>query len=388
MDALSCITGAKRVVIKIGSALLVEDGIVRQGWLNSVAADIAAFRAKGTQVVVVSSGSIAVGRQQLGLAGPKLRLEEKQAAAAVGQIELATAWREALAGESLKAAQVLITLGDTEENRRRYLNARDTLETLLKHGAVPVINENDTVATSEIRFGDNDRLGARVAGMLQADALFLLSDIDGLYTDNPRVNPDARHLPVVEHITAQIENMAGAPLPGYSSGGMKTKLDAAKIATAAGCAMIISNGAVSGPVQDVLNGGRHTLFTPSMSGGPKAARKHWIAGHLETRGSVSVDAGAARALGRDKSLLPSGVTAVEGEFRRGDVIAIRNADGSELARGLSAYDSEDALKIIGHRSSEFEALLGYSGRQELVHRDDLVPSGLSASVQRPDTEVA
>jgi glutamate 5-kinase len=365
------IAEAQRLVIKIGSALVVDEkqAAPRSTWLDSVAADIQALRDRGTDVIVVSSGAIALARRTLGLKQRRLRLEEKQAAAAVGQIRLAQAWTQALSARALTAAQLLLTLDDTED-RRRYLNARSTLNTLLSLNCIPVINENDTVATAEIRFGDNDRLAARVAEMVQADLLILLSDIDGLYTADPRRDPNAKHLPVVETITPEIEAMGGEPPPGYSSGGMRTKLAAARIATQAGCAMAIAIGKVERPLQALEQGGRCTWFLPTPEG--RTSRKRWIAGSLSSQGSLTVDQGAAKALAKGGSLLPAGVRAVEGTFDRGDPVTILGPDGAILGRGLSAYASTDAERIAGHRSDEIEAILGWRGRDELVHRDDLV----------------
>ncbi|TCZ62976.1 glutamate 5-kinase [Roseicella aquatilis] len=369
--ALPTLAGARRVVVKIGSALVVEEKTAtpRAAWLASVAADVARLRARGTEVILVSSGAIALARRALGLTRKKLRLEEKQAAAAVGQIRLAGAWQEALSAHGLAAAQLLLTLEDSED-RRRYLNARATLGTLLDLGCVPVINENDTVATAEIRFGDNDRLAARVAEMTGADALVLLSDIDGLYTADPRRDPQAAHLPVVERIGDEIMAMGGEPPPGYSSGGMRTKLIAARIATGAGCAMAIALGKRDNPLHAIEDGARCTWFLPAPEG--RTARKRWIAGSLAPLGSLTVDTGAARALARGSSLLPAGVRAVEGGFHRGDPVSVRDEAGREVARGLAAYDAEDARRIAGHRSEELEEILGWRGRDEIVHRDDLV----------------
>ncbi|NOG72392.1 glutamate 5-kinase [Roseicella sp. DB1501] len=365
---------ARRVVVKIGSALVVEERTAapRAGWLASVAADVALLRARGTEVILVSSGAIALARRALGLTRRKLRLEEKQAAAAVGQIRLAGAWAAALDSVGLPAAQLLLTLEDSED-RRRYLNARATLGTLLELGCVPVINENDTVATAEIRFGDNDRLAARVAEMTGADALILLSDIDGLYTADPRRDPTAAHLPVVPRLTEEIMAMGGEPPPGYSSGGMRTKLIAARIATGAGCAMAIALGQRDNPLRAIETGARCTWFLPTPEG--RTARKRWIAGSLAPLGTLTVDAGAARALARGSSLLPAGVRAVEGSFHRGDPVRVQDEAGHELARGLAAYDAEDARRIAGHRSEALEELLGWRGRDEIVHRDDLVLLG-------------
>ncbi len=362
---------AKRVVIKIGSALVVDPARAapRMVWLEGMAEDIAALRARGTDVIVVSSGAIALARRSLKLTQKKLRLEEKQAAAAVGQIRLAQAWSEVLGRFGLTAAQLLLTLEDTED-RRRYLNARATLETLARLGCIPVINENDSVATAEIRYGDNDRLAARVAEMVQADQLLLLSDIDGLYTGDPKCDPNARHIPVVEHLTAEIEAMGGEPPPGYSSGGMRTKLVAARIATAAGCAMAIALGHVERPLRALERGAPCTWFLASPEG--RSARKRWIAGALQPAGVLVVDPGAAKALTRGKSLLPAGVQTVSGKFERGDPVEVRDGAGAVLARGLCAYSSQDAARIIGHQSAEIEALLGWRGRDEVIHRDDLV----------------
>jgi len=362
---------ARRIVVKVGSALLVEPatGEVNRAWLETLAADIARLRARGCEVLVVSSGAIALGRRAVGLPVGRLKLEESQAAAAVGQIRLAHAWKEVLETHGLQVAQILLTLGDTEE-RRRYLNARSTLRTLLKLGAVPVINENDTVATAEIRYGDNDRLAARVAQMISADCLILLSDVDGLYTADPRLRPDARFIPEIRSITPEIEKMAGRSVSDVGSGGMATKIAAAKIAIAAGCHMCVALGRELHPIRRIEDGARCSWFFPTVN--PTTVRKQWIAGTLKPAGELVLDAGAVRALRSGKSLLPAGVVAVLGTFERGDAVIVRDPDGREIARGLCAYSSGDASKIIGRKSHEIEALLGYRGRDELIHRDDLV----------------
>ncbi|MBL8699751.1 MAG: glutamate 5-kinase [Alphaproteobacteria bacterium] len=363
----------RRLVVKIGSALLVDDdsGDVRRAWLDALADDVAALRAAGTDVLIVSSGAIAVGRRHLGLTGRAIKLEEKQAAAATGQIRLAHAYQETLARHAITVAQILLTPEDTEE-RRRHLNARATIDQLLKLGAVPVINENDTVATEEIRFGDNDRLAARVAQMVSADTLVLLSDIDGLYTADPRKAADASRIAVVNEVTPEIEAMGGDAPTGYSSGGMVTKLAAAKIALAAGCRMAITFGKRMNPLATLAAGAPATWFLPSAT--PLSARKRWIAGHVAPAGAIVADAGAVAALGRGKSLLPAGVTRVDGRFERGDLIRILGPDGREVARGLSAYAAADVARIMGRRSAEIATVLGYRGRDEVIHRDDLVMS--------------
>jgi len=366
------LTEGHRLIVKIGSALLVEEsGEIRRAWLDALAEDVVRCRDRGQEVLLVSSGAVAAGRRQLSLAGRALRLEEKQAAAAAGQIRLAHAYQEALAKHRVTVAQILLTPEDTEA-RRRHLNARATIETLLGLGAVPVINENDTVATSEIRFGDNDRLAARVAQMISADTLVLLSDIDGLYTADPRRDSAARHLPEVREINAEIEAMAGAARAGYSSGGMVTKLIAARIAMAAGCRMVIAKGEPLHPLRRIEEGALCTWFLPPSE--PRTARKRWIAGMLHPAGALTVDDGAAAALKRGTSLLPAGVVAIDGEFERGDPVLVRNSGGTEIGRGLSAYSSADARAIAGHKSGEIEAILGYRGRDEMIHRDDLVVS--------------
>ena len=364
------LSSCRRIVIKIGSALLVDRGSgLKKAWLDAMCEDIAMLAARGVEVLVVSSGAIAMGRTVLDIGSGALRLEESQAAAAVGQIALARAWSEGLSKHDIVAGQILLTLGDTEE-RRRYLNARATISQLMKMKAVPVINENDTVATSEIRYGDNDRLAARVATMVGADLLVLLSDIDGLYTAPPHLDPEAEFLPVVAAITPDIEAMAGGAASELSRGGMRTKIDAGKIATSAGCAMIIASGKVEHPLRAIMEGARHSWFAPSAR--PVTAWKTWIAGKLAPAGRLTIDEGAERALLDGKSLLPAGVRAVEGDFARGDTIAIISFDGREVARGLSSYDGQEARLIAGKKSADIAAVLGYSGRAAMVHRDDMV----------------
>ena len=362
---------AKRLVVKIGSELLADQakGAIRYDWLGALAEDVAELRRRGRDVVLVSSGAIAIGGSQLGLAGRAMKLEEKQAAAAAGQIRLAHAYQEALERHDITVAQVLLTLDDTKE-RRRYLNARGTIDTLLRLGAVPVINENDTVATNEIRFGDNDRLAACVAAMISADTLVLLSTVDGLYTADPERDPDATLVTEVGDITPEIMAMAGDAPPGYTSGGMVTKLEAAKIAQTAGCAMVIVDGRRLRPLSALAAGAPSTWFLPR--GEPRSARKHWIAASLEPAGVITVDDGALRALQNGKSLLPSGVTAIDGAFERGDAVSVATTAGVEAARGLSAYSAADARRIMGHKSREIQELLGYRGRDEMIHRDNLV----------------
>ncbi|WOC16401.1 glutamate 5-kinase [Pseudochrobactrum sp. MP213Fo] len=377
--SIGALKSYRRIVVKIGSALLVDRAKgLKQLWLESLGADIAALQMQGVEVLVVSSGAIALGRTVLGLPAGTLKLEESQAAAAAGQIALAKAYADVLGAHNIVAGQVLLTLSDTEE-RRRYLNARATIETLLRLKAVPVINENDTVATNEIRYGDNDRLAARVATMLGADLLILLSDIDGLYTAPPHKDPNAEFLPLVEAITPDVEAMAGAAASELSRGGMKTKLDAGKIANAAGTAMIITSGIRMNPLAAIDKGERSTLFMPSHA--PVNAWKVWISGHLEAAGRVVIDDGALKALKSGKSLLPAGVREVHGDFQRGDTVSIVNMQGMEVARGLAGYDAGDALRIAGHKSSEIEAILGYFARSSMVHRNDLVVRGSREAVQ-------
>ncbi len=364
----------RRIVVKVGSSLLVAAaaGGLKRAWLDALVADLAVHHKRGADILVVSSGSIALGRSVLGLPSGALKLEDSQAAAAVGQIALAGAWSEALGAHDITAGQILVTLWDTEE-RRRYLNARATIERLLDMRAAPVINENDTVATSEIRYGDNDRLAARVAAMASADCLVLLSDVDGLYTAPPASDPDAKLLPVVQRVTADIEAMAGGAASEFSRGGMRTKIEAAKIATTAGVHMVIADGRINHPLKRIVGGGPCTWFmTPSN---PVTARKKWIAGSLEPKGVVRIDAGAARALAGGASLLPAGVACVEGGFSRGDCVVIRNAAGGEIGRGLIAYDAGEAAQIMGRSSRDIEKILGYSGRAAMIHRDDMALGG-------------
>ncbi|TAH67560.1 MAG: glutamate 5-kinase [Rhodopseudomonas palustris] len=369
--SLPSLRNFRRIVVKVGSSLLIdsEAGEVRAGWLAALASDLAALHRGGRDVMVVSSGSIALGRSRLKLPRGPLKLEESQAAAAVGQIALARTWSEVLSAYEIDAGQILVTLQDTEE-RRRYLNARSTIAKLLEWRAIPVINENDTVATAEIRYGDNDRLAARVATMASADLLVLLSDIDGLYTAPPASDPTATLIPVVEAVTAEIEGMAGAAGSELSRGGMRTKIEAAKIATTAGTHMLIANGKIDHPLRTIADGGRCTWFLTTAN--PVTARKRWIAGSLEPKGTLTIDAGAVCALRAGKSLLPAGVVRVEGQFARGDAVVVRGPDTDEIGRGLVAYDAEDAEKIIGHSSPDVMSILGISGRAEMIHRDDLV----------------
>ena len=368
VDALA---GHPRLVVKIGSALLVDGrtGQLRAQWLAALAADIAMLKAEGRDVVIVSSGAIALGRRLLGLPGKTLPLDQSQAAAAAGQIALSQAWSSHLAEHGITTGQILLTPNITEE-RRYFLNARTTVNTLLNLGAVPIINENDSVATFEIRYGDNDRLSARVATMIEADMLILLSDVDGLYTAPPAQNPSAQHIPVIAEITAEIEAMAGGAASHLSRGGMTTKLGAGKIATSAGTAMIIAPGTDHHPLRALTLGGRHTLFEPAANA--TAARKRWIMGTLEVAGQITIDEGAMRALKAGRSLLPIGVVKVRGDFGRGDIVTILDASGREIARGLVGLDRESANLVIGKKSETIKDILGPSTRTELVHRDNLV----------------
>ncbi|WBU65163.1 glutamate 5-kinase [Paracoccus aerodenitrificans] len=362
------IATARRLVVKIGSALLVGPDGLRGQWLRALCDDVAQWRQRGTDMVLVSSGSIALGRRVLGLPGGALTLEQAQAAAAVGQIRLARAYEEALAPHGVATAQILLTLEDTDD-RRRYLNSRATMQALLSYGVVPIVNENDTIATDEIRYGDNDRLAAQIAVTAGADQLLLLSDVDGLYTANPKTDPDARHIPIVEHMTAEIEAMGGDPVSGLSKGGMKTKLMAARTAVSGGCAMAIAEGSVMRPLSAVAQGARVTWFLPD--GDPQLARKRWIAA-MKPRGEIAVDVGAAQALRDGKSLLPAGVTGVSGRFGRGEPVTVVGPASETLAHGLIRYTSDETRAIAGHRSAEIAEILGYEGRAALIHRDDMV----------------
>jgi glutamate 5-kinase len=370
-SSASPLASAKRIVVKVGSALLVdqETGRLNRAWLETLIEDLLRLRARHQQVILVSSGAIALGRRELKLAKGALRLEEKQASAAVGQIRLAHAYKELLEEKGVTVAQVLLTLDDSEQ-RRRYLNARATLSALLELGAIPVINENDTVATAEIRYGDNDRLAARVAQMASADCLLLLSDVDGLYTADPNKDPNAQFIERVRHVTPEIEAMAGRSMSDVGSGGMATKILAAKIAVSAGCHMCISAGHHEHPVRRIEEGARATWFVPTAN--PKTARKQWIAGTLRPVGALNIDEGALKALRAGKSLLPAGVVSSTGRFDRGDTISVLAPDGAEVARGIVAYSDADATRIMGRKSSEIETLLGFIGRAEMIHRDDLV----------------
>lgn len=361
---------AQRIVVKIGSALLVDrtTGVLNTDWLASLMDDVAALAKSGKEVVLVSSGAIALGRHMLKLPKGPLELEESQASAAVGQISLAHAYQDFAHRHGLIAAQILVTLGDTEE-RRRYLNARHTIDRLLALKAIPVVNENDTVATTEIRYGDNDRLSARVASMVSADCLVLLSDIDGLYTAPPGSTSDARRLDLVTEITPEIEAMAGDAGTELSKGGMKTKIEAAKIVRAAGCDMVIASGKVMHPLKAISEGCAATWFIAPSD--PVTAKQRWISGQLEPKGVVVVDDGAEKAMLAGKSLLPAGVKSVSGAFDRGEVVIIRNETGHELGRGLIAYAKTDAQRIIGKRSAAIAEILGFEGRAELIHRDDM-----------------
>ena len=370
-DSASPLVQARRIVVKVGSALLVdpESGRINRAWLETLIEDLLRLRKRGQQLILVSSGAIALGRRQLRLPKGGLRLEESQAAAAVGQIRLAHAYKDLLESRDVTVAQVLLTLEDSER-RRRYLNARATLESLLALGALPVINENDTVATAEIRYGDNDRLAARVAQMTGADCVVLLSDVEGLFTADPNKDPNAQFIQQVRQITPDIESMAGSSASDVGAGGMTTKILAAKIAVAAGCHLCIAAGHHKHPLRRIEDGARCTWFVPSAT--PVTARKQWIAGTLRPAGAITIDPGALRALLEGKSLLPAGVVRARGRFDRGDTVSVLTAEGAEVARGIIAYSDGDAARIMGRKSSEIEGILGFRGRDEMIHRDDLV----------------
>jgi len=367
----TALPAARRIVVKVGSSLLVDEekNAINSAWLAGIAKDIARFKAAGKDVVIVSSGAIALGSRLLKIHNKAMNLQEKQAAAATGQVILAHAWMDAIGAHNVQTAQILLSPDDTE-TRRKHLNARATMSALLELGAIPVVNENDTVATAEIRFGDNDRLAARVAAMIGADLLILLSDVDGLYTANPNNDSTATHLGQIDQITDDILAMAGTANAHYASGGMITKLEAARIATRAGCHMIICDGRATAPLDRLENGARCSCFIATET--PHAARKQWIAGALTPRGTIGVDAGAAAALRKGKSLLPAGVVSVDGQFDRGDLVAVEDQTGKIIGHGLSSYAAPDAAKIKGHKSREIETMLGYRGRDEMIHADNLV----------------
>ena len=368
--ASAALTDFQRLVVKVGSSLLVDDsGHLNRTWLETLADDIAGLQGQGHEVLIVSSGAIAIGSTVLGINKRRARLEDLQAAAAAGQVQLVHAYQEALGAHGISAAQVLLTPEDTE-NRRRFLNARGTLARLLERSVVPIINENDTVATDEIRYGDNDRLAARVAQLVMADALVLLSDVDGFYTADPGKDANAQHIPEVRQITGEMQAMAGETRSDVGSGGMATKVQAARIATHAGCATIITSGVVERPLSQLAAGARHTVFR--APGTPAAARKQWLAGVLEVRGELRLDDGASQALRNGKSLLPVGVVEVLGNFRRGDVVTLVDAQGRELGRGLAEYSFDEAAQLVGCHSEDIESVIGYRGRAVMVHRDELV----------------
>ena len=368
MSTTPTLAKAKRIVIKIGSSLIAESAKLRASWLAAMAEDMAALHAAGKEVILVSSGAVALGRPQVGLGAERLSLEEKQAAAAAGQPLLIQAWQHAFAKHDIHVAQLLLTLEDSED-RQRYLNARATFTTLLAHKLIPIVNENDSVATAELKFGDNDRLAARVAVMLGADCLVLFSDVDGLYDKNPSKYADAKRIARVDALTPAIMAMGGEAASALSNGGMKTKLEAAQMAVASGCHMVIAKGHAKHALAGLMHGDACTWFIASEK--PHMARKDWISSAVKPRGSVTVDAGAARALAMGKSLLPAGVTAVDGRFERGDTIAIKTADGTSIAKGIASYSAEETRKIRGAKSDAVEAILGYAHRATLVHRDDL-----------------
>ncbi len=364
------ISEAKRIVIKIGSSLIIDknNGGINNGWLSILSNEINNLIKEGKEIILVSSGAIGLGKEYLDINAKVLKLEESQASAAAGQSMLIHAYKQKLEKYNIKIAQILLTLDDTEE-RRKYLNAKNTFDMLLKLNVIPIVNENDTIATSEIRFGDNDTLSARVAIMMSADCLILLSNVDGLYSDGPNFSENPNLLNRVDEITPEIEKMAGSS-SGYGKGGMITKLNAAKLATNSGCATIIAKGSLNKPIENIMKNGRYTFFKPI--GTPQSARKKWIASALNPLGRIFIDNGAKNALKQNKSLLPAGVLRVSGKFSRGDLVEILDEKDKILARGLVAYSYEDTQLIIGHKSSEIEKILGYRGRDELVHKDDLV----------------
>ena len=370
MATISVLEKANRIVIKIGSSLIVDaNGFVRHEWLDNLVSDITKLRESKKEIIIVTSGAVALGRGLLGVnKNIKLKLSVAQCAAALGQIELITAYKNAFAKRDTKVAQLLLTISDTEE-RRKYLNTRNTLSVLLENLMVPIINENDTVTTSEIRYGDNDRLAARVTSMSSSDCLVILSDVDGIYTGSPK-NKNAEHIPVIKKITRKIIGMAGDTNSAYGTGGMITKLEAARISTESGAHMIIADGRVNNPIINIINGGKYSLFTAKTS--PSLARKNWIAGMLEPRGNIYIDSGAIVALKKGRSLLPAGTTKVTGDFERGDAVIIFDNDDNEVARGLTAYSIADAQLIIKKKTLEIEKILGYKGRPALIHIDDLV----------------
>lgn len=382
MATLTYLSSARRIVVKVGSALLVNDnGTLRDQWLNGLAQDLARLKHLGYDIVIVSSGAIALGRGMIVAPDARLSLAEKQAAAAIGQIRLNAEWQQAMAKHAMMTAQILLSPDDTE-TRRKHLNARATLMTLLNHQIVPVVNENDTVATAEIRYGDNDRLAARVAQMISADALILLSDVDGLYSSDPKDDQHATHIPEVTDMTAEIMAMAGPARHAFSSGGMITKLEAARIATSAGCHMAICHGGADHPIQRLYDGGTATWFRASSR--PLQARKTWIDGGLTPKGAIMVDDGASLALSRGKSLLAAGITGVTGSFDKGDLVAITNPAEVTIARGLTRYSASDISLIQGHNSGEIEAILGYRDHNEVIHADDLVVDATARQTQKKD----
>lgn len=368
--AAPALSDYRRLVVKVGSSLLVDaNGQLNRAWLETLANDIDALQKQGHEVLIVSSGAIAIGSSILGINKRRARLEDLQAAAAAGQVQLVHAYQEVLGAYEIPAAQILLTPGDTE-NRRRFLNARGTLGRLLERKVVPIINENDTVATEEIRYGDNDRLAARVAQLVMADALVLLSDVDGFYTADPGKDSSAEHIAEVSRITSEMQSMAGETRSDVGSGGMATKVQAARIATHAGCSTIIASGTIDHPLNSLSAGARCTVF--SAEGTPATARKQWLAGVLEVQGSFNVDEGAVQALRNGKSLLPVGVVDVTGSFRRGDVVRITGPNGAELGRGLAEYSDDEAGQLAGCQSDQIEIKLGYRGRSVMVHRNELV----------------